>query len=231
MFLTTRILGVIVVVLFAAVGLAVASALLPLLMSLGVLAAFAMLCVRAEQPRLAASPFGASPVRLAAGVASGTVIVVYAVIGMTTLVGGAATALTAATVLAMLGYRRGWCGTAQDVEHATEGGSGSTGIGATDAAAVATGPQLLLPADPATLSTDELCRAWRVSYLLLETARDPEALEHAAQLRRRYLDELARRHPEGFRRWLDDGARAAGDPSRYVGHRFAAPDRDEDQAA
>jgi hypothetical protein len=33
------------------------------------------------------------------------------------------------------------------------------------------------------------------------------------------LDELAHRHPEGFRRWLDDGARATCDPFRNVGHR------------
>jgi len=31
-----------------------------------------------------------------------------------------------------------------------------------------------------------------------------------------YLDELERRDPAGFRRWINDGARAAGDPARYI---------------
>jgi hypothetical protein len=88
----------------------------------------------------------------------------------------------------------------------------------------------LLPDDPTTLGLDELCRAWRLSYLLLENAHGPGELEHAARLRRQYLDELVRRHPEGFRRWIDDGARAAGDPSRYL-RPSGRLDHDEGQAA
>jgi hypothetical protein len=41
-------------------------------------------------------------------------------------------------------------------------------------------------------------------------------LDRVGEQRRAYLDEMARRDPEGFHRWLDSGARAAGDPSRYL---------------
>lgn len=243
MFLTLRILGLIVVAVFVASGLAAASTFLPLLISLGVLAAFGALCVRQEDPRLAASPLGRSPLGLATGVAAGFVLVIYVVIGMAMLLGGAATALTAATVLAVLGYRRLQGSTPQNGEHPEAGaGSSRTGVpiaavgdvtdpGSADTAATEAGVAGLLKADPAVLSTAELCRAWRVSYLKLQNARVPEALEDAAELRRRYLDELARRQPEGFRRWLGDGARAASDPSRYIRPPSAPLDRDEDQAA
>jgi len=37
-------------------------------------------------------------------------------------------------------------------------------------------------------------------------------------VRQRMLDELERRDRAGFERWLSTGARAASDPSRYIGH-------------
>lgn len=89
----------------------------------------------------------------------------------------------------------------------------------------------IMPEDPTALSIDALCRAWRLSYLLLNKARCPDELAHAVELRRRYLDELAHRDPDGFRRWLDDGARAASDPSRYLGRQSDPSDRGEDEAA
>jgi hypothetical protein len=63
----------------------------------------------------------------------------------------------------------------------------------------------------------DLIHAWRYSFLLLATARaDPIRLAQIGEQRRAYLDELARRDPAGFRRWIDSGARAAGDPTRYL---------------
>ena len=65
--------------------------------------------------------------------------------------------------------------------------------------------------------TAEVVLAWRHSYLLLAACRDdPIRLAQLSEQRRAYLDELARRDPVGFRRWMDSGARAAGDPSRYL---------------
>ena len=63
----------------------------------------------------------------------------------------------------------------------------------------------------------ELIGAWRHSFLLLSTAAgDPFRLAQVSDQRRAYLDEMARRDPEGFQRWIDSGVRAAGDPSRYL---------------
>jgi hypothetical protein len=66
-------------------------------------------------------------------------------------------------------------------------------------------------------ATAELVQAWRHSFLLLAAAcGDPSRLAQISEQRRAYLDELARRDPVGFQQWIDSGARAAGDPSRYL---------------
>ncbi|MHA6795503.1 hypothetical protein ACVGVM_18595 [Pseudonocardia bannensis] len=67
-----------------------------------------------------------------------------------------------------------------------------------------------------TLSTEMLCWEWRRSYVEVCRATDPAHLSRLVLLRAAYLDELERRDPEGFRKWLDSGARAAGDPARFV---------------
>lgn len=67
-----------------------------------------------------------------------------------------------------------------------------------------------------TLPTPDLCWEWRRSYLAVTRASKPDELIQIVALRAAYLDELERRDPEGFRRWLDGGARAASDPGRYL---------------
>jgi hypothetical protein len=67
-----------------------------------------------------------------------------------------------------------------------------------------------------TLPTPALCWEWRRSYLAVARASKPDELTRIAALRAAYLDELERRDPAGFRRWLDSGARAASDPGRYL---------------
>jgi hypothetical protein len=67
-----------------------------------------------------------------------------------------------------------------------------------------------------TLPTPALCWEWRRSYLAVVRASKPDELTRIAALRAAYLDELERRDPTGFRRWLDSGARAASDPGRYL---------------
>jgi len=67
------------------------------------------------------------------------------------------------------------------------------------------------------LSTPQLCLTWRSSYLRLHRATSCPAVAELVLLRQRVLDELERRDPAGFGRWLSTGARAASDPSRYVG--------------
>jgi hypothetical protein len=78
------------------------------------------------------------------------------------------------------------------------------------------GPDL---AEARGLTLPELCWAWRASFTALDRA-DPRTeyrrWSALVAVRRCYLDELARRDPAGFARWLYTGARPASDPSRYV---------------
>jgi hypothetical protein len=67
-----------------------------------------------------------------------------------------------------------------------------------------------------TLSTPELCLAWRRSYLTLVDLPAGSARCELVAMRQSMLDELERRDSAGFQRWLDDGARAGGDPGRYL---------------
>jgi hypothetical protein len=79
------------------------------------------------------------------------------------------------------------------------------------------------PAQASRLSDEELCLAWRRSFLGLERARTTVALQDVVRLRQAYLDELARRYPAGVQAWFDSGARAAGGPDRYLHHRSPHP--------
>jgi len=76
-----------------------------------------------------------------------------------------------------------------------------------------------LPASPtlaADMGTEELCMAWRRSYYQLVLATDEPARRLVVQRRQDFLDEIERRDGRGFRRWLDSGARAGGDPGPYL---------------
>lgn len=64
------------------------------------------------------------------------------------------------------------------------------------------------------LSTEQLCWAWRRSYVHLGSCASADGLARLAKLRRGYLDELQRRDPAAFDRWLPT-ARAASDPARF----------------
>lgn len=68
----------------------------------------------------------------------------------------------------------------------------------------------------ADMGTEELCVAWRRSYHQLVLAADEPARRLVVQRRQEFLDEFERRDGRGFRRWLDSGARAGGDPGPYL---------------
>ena len=61
-----------------------------------------------------------------------------------------------------------------------------------------------------------LCEAWRRSYVRLQASRAAGARLEVVRLRQVYLDELVRRHPAEVRRWLESGARAAGNPLPFL---------------
>ena len=69
---------------------------------------------------------------------------------------------------------------------------------------------------PDALSDDALCLAWRASFSALQRAGSPTQRLRIVDERRAYLDEIERRTAHGMAAWLASGARAAGDPSRFV---------------
>jgi hypothetical protein len=83
--------------------------------------------------------------------------------------------------------------------------------------------------DPATLDLEELCWTWRRSYVCLQRCRTVAETSRVVAARQRCLDELERRNPDGLSAWLEAGARAASDPSRYL--RPAGPTDVRDNAA
>lgn len=68
----------------------------------------------------------------------------------------------------------------------------------------------------AEMSTPELVLAWRASFNSLLRAQTTASMGHIVARRQQYLDELERRDPMGLRRWLESGARAASDPTKYL---------------
>ena len=237
MSLILRVIASIALALLVGVGILVASSHLLPLLSVGVLVAVGALGLRPANRRPLS---GFEAVQYVVAITAAFVAAIYAAIGTSALLGNAFLAVSGVCALAYLGNR--WrCRVSQlESRRGLRGGRGllpggdserggrmmHPGFGTKGSASGSpaaeggdTTSARLLPPDPAGLSIDELCRAWRVSFLELKTAHGPNALENVTQLRRRYLDELCYRDPEGFHQWLDDGARAAGDPSRYIRQR------------
>lgn len=69
---------------------------------------------------------------------------------------------------------------------------------------------------PAGMDSAALCLAWRRSYLAMGKPLSLASRSLIVKRRQELLDELERRNPSGFAAWLDSGARAAGDPGRYI---------------
>lgn len=67
-----------------------------------------------------------------------------------------------------------------------------------------------------TLSDGELARAWCRSHSRLAQARDGQEMERVSELRRRQLDEMERRDPVGFRRWVGSGTWVTGDSAPFL---------------
>jgi hypothetical protein len=78
--------------------------------------------------------------------------------------------------------------------------------------------ELSLPTAPGSLDDDALCWAWRHSYVVLQHTHTAATRLHVVEVRQAYLDELERRNAMGLAAWLASGARAAGNPSRFIQH-------------
>ena len=81
------------------------------------------------------------------------------------------------------------------------------------------GPAAQMPSAvpiPGNLSTPQLCLAWQRTYFVLLDLPADAPRGDVVALRERLLDEIERRDPDGFTRWLDTGARAGSDPGRFL---------------
>jgi hypothetical protein len=77
------------------------------------------------------------------------------------------------------------------------------------------------------LTDHDLCHAWCTSFDVLQSTSDVEARARIVCLRQAYLDELERRDPHGLHAWLTSGARATGNPDRYLSDSRADRRRDQ----
>lgn len=67
------------------------------------------------------------------------------------------------------------------------------------------------------LSNAQLARAWQLSYHGLAGAPDAVTLDRVCALRRQQLDEIERRDPTGFGRWINSGYWVRGDSAPFLG--------------
>jgi hypothetical protein len=71
--------------------------------------------------------------------------------------------------------------------------------------------------DAGAVSTPQLCGAWQRTYWLLLDLPPGPPRDQVVRIRRHVLDELERRDPTGFGRWLESGPRACNHPGQYLG--------------
>ena len=69
--------------------------------------------------------------------------------------------------------------------------------------------------DLSTLTDEQLCYRWRVSYLTLLHSSAGQMTETVVE-RQRYLDEFERRNRSGFAVWLASGPLASANPMPYL---------------
>jgi hypothetical protein len=76
-----------------------------------------------------------------------------------------------------------------------------------------------------SLSTESLGREWLLSTSVLGSLVDVGTRQSIVRRRQELLDELERRDPAGFARWLAGGPRPGSDPATYL-HGDPAADKD-----
>jgi hypothetical protein len=144
-----------------------------------------------------------------------TVAISMLVAGALVLAGGAAAALVGVVIVAGGAVRL----------HRTRRGrpagrdryAGAPGAGAPAAApAPLTGGLESAPAPVAVLSTSVLVSEWSRTTAALASRLEPAVRQAIVRRRHELLDELERRDPAGFARWLAAGAAGQSDPATFV---------------
>lgn len=154
-------------------------------------------------------------VEAAALAMAGTVGGLLVVSGTAALAGGAITvALLAAAVLAFLLHSGRRSDAATAPTPARRPAPGSEVVPLTPSLTPALRPE---DAGPVTsLSTVALGREWLRTTAALAGRVDPATRRSIVERREATLDELERRDPDGFSRWLSDGPLPGSDPAAYV---------------
>jgi hypothetical protein len=193
-------------------------------------------CLTAGMAREAPAPRRVQPLEAGVQAAGWTVGVLLGLAGLAALGGGvvAVLAVVAGGVVALLvwllrtgarGAIRPAGGQTHPVSPPRPVAAGST-VPATPGSHVdAAGAARLLPPVP-DLSTAALGREWLLSTAALAARLDPVAREAVVRRRQETLDELERRDPEGFARWLAAGPLPGSDPATFVrGNNRTGPGR------
>jgi len=150
-------------------------------------------------------------------VTGGSVALLLALAGITALAGGAVAALAA--MVGVLGWllgrlrrsRRG-TGGRRAAGRRPAGSEGPTALPAPEPARGVAG--LLVPVT--ALSTEALGQEWTRTTAVLAGRLDPTTRQSLVLRRGEALDELERRDPAGFARWLAAGPALGTDPAAFV---------------
>ncbi len=206
----TRVLSTVAIgtgVVLGSIGIVAVPLALPVAIGLGALAAIMAACVppdgRGRAEPVVAGSGRSGGVRAGLGITASLLVLT----GLTVVLGAA----TWVAVVAVLGIAAGRL-------RARRGAP----LRSTPLPIGRDGPRLVETAPPETTaaSTAQLCAAWQQTYFaMLDLPAGPQR-RGMVEVRQRLLDELERRDPDGFVRWLETGARANSDPSRYL-----APER------
>ena len=167
-------------------------------------------CVAAGVAREAPGPARRSTLETAGLAAAATVGVLLVISGTAVLAGGAAALLLVGVLIAAwAGYR--WYGDRQ--EAAISGATASSWPAARPAA----GPSWPSPTPPVSgLPTASLGEEWLRTGTALQGRLAPAVRQRLVARRAQVLDELERRDPAGFARWLAAGPLQAGNPAGFV---------------
>lgn len=160
-----------------------------------------------------------SVVEVAWQAAACTVGGVLLIAGITALAGGVVAALLTGTAVVVVGAVVG----ARRLTGRTSGAPTPTGSAPPDhrpAGVAAPGSRSTTPAGPlppvSGLPTWALGREWLRTTNALASRLQPAARASIVRRRQETLDELERRDPLGFARWLATGPRPGSDPAQYV---------------
>ncbi|MCW2510514.1 MAG: conserved rane protein of unknown function [Modestobacter sp.] len=144
-----------------------------------------------------------------------TVAISMLVAGALVLAGGAAAALVGVVIVAGGAVRLHR--TRRDQPAGRDRYAGAPGAGAPAAApAPLTGGLESAPAPVAVLSTSVLVSEWSRTTAALASRLEPAVRQAIVRRRHELLDELERRDPAGFARWLAAGAAGQSDPATFV---------------